>query len=233
MMQWQVMRLSKSEVYPKETIQGILETFRNGFGLKDGWSPAEVHRALGRSSILALLKSQDNQIVGYAFFSTPEEPLLGKNLLWEDAICIHKNWQGKGLSTAHLFQAICEFLPTKTFGWLGGRTQNPVVILRYAHLGTLYPFDRSYADGEGKTIMAFLLDHIPEVKAARPALDLQTGICKRTYPEGRLGDYPIEKKRGEIYELWLNRWGFSRNAGDAVIVISQLSKTISSLNMGG
>ncbi len=227
MTQWVFTPSSEAKILPKEVLLGIRDTFRDGFGLEQGWSLEGVQIAISRSAILGLIYGDHGQVEGYAFYSAPEEPLLGMHLLWEDAICLRKHLQGIRLTSRPLLEKVCAFFPERTFGWLGGRTQNPAMMLRYSRMGKLYPFDATYGKGQGKTILGFLLEHIAEVKDSKAVLDYRTGICKRIYPEGQLGDYSVAIDRNKKYERLLLDWGFDRSAGDAVIVVTKLNSPIS------
>ena len=114
----------------------------------------------------------------------------------------------------------------RVYGWIGGRTQNPLVFLRYAKLGTVYPFDQLYTNDLGISVMKYLLENIAEVKEFKDRLNLNTGICRGVYPEGKLGDYPISIKGGEHYEKLLRIWRFNRENGDAIITVVKLTNPI-------
>lgn len=232
-MQWQFEFLSSADNFPEEKIHEIVDTFRDGFGLKDGWSIKSARHAISRSTILGLLRDENGLISGYAFYTIPDALLKGTNFLWEDAICIRKYLQGKKWTSQPLMDAICRFLPEKTFGWLGGRTQNPRVLLRYASLGNLYPFGiKKDEEPESAAVLDFLFQHIKEVKDDWPVVDPKTWICKGIYPEGKLGDYSIDIKGCEEFERELIGNGFNRDAGDAVIVVSRLRYIISAHKTG-
>ena len=125
---------------------------------------------------------------------------MGSYVLWEDAICIRKHLQGNKLSSSSLFKIACGLYKDHRFDWIGGRTQNPLVILRYARLGTLFPFDQLYEGKEGSLLMKYLQENISEVREVRSRLGPATGICREVYPEGKLGDFALELREALRFE---------------------------------
>lgn len=220
MYQWKFQSLKGIKEFDEALLKKIHEIFLEGFGLKEGWSLDGIRNRLQNSTLLGLL-SDGNEIFGYSIFSVPNIPLKDKYLLWEDSICVQKNIQGKKLSIKAIEGAFNSF-PKLQFGWVGGRTQNPIVFKRYAGFGKLFPFDATYSDDEGKRVMAYLLQNISEVKEVEK-IDLSTGICFNFYSEGRLGSYSLAIKGIERFEEKLRKWNFYRDRGDCIIVISKIS----------
>ena len=186
-----------------------------------------VRKAYLQSTIVGLLKEGDGEIGGYAFYSVPSAELWGSHLLWEDAICIKKGLQGRGLSSRLLFAKASSMFPEWKFGWIGGRTQNPLVIRRYQPLGRVFPFDQLYSEEKGRLIMDFLTMNVAEVMDVTANLDRRTGVCHRVYSEGRLGDYGTLLNGTERFEKLLEQWGFDRERGDAVVTVVELSQPLS------
>jgi len=223
MYNWQFQILNG--ISPEDDIAtSIHQVFLDGFALQKGWSIESIKKAFTRSKILGLLVNLNQEICGYAFYSVPDHPLQGTYLLWEDGICLKKEAQGKKLSS-QAWKLACSFFSTRKFGWIGGRTQNPLVIKRYAKLGVLFPFQITYAEGEGKLIMDYLSRYIAEVRDVKH-LERDTGICRQVYKEGRLGDYSIQIDGADEYEKLLHAWNFQRENGDALIVVTKLSNTL-------
>ena len=137
--------------------------------------------------------------------------------------------QGKGFASRRLFEEACSLFPGRTFGWIGGRTQNPLVMSRYANFGEVFPFDIPYIDDFGKKLMDFLLMHVTGIQQAaeKGALDPYTGICRGVYHEGKLGNYATSIEGTERFEQMLRRWSFERDGGDAIVVVSRLHEPIS------
>jgi len=212
--------------FSDKLLYDISDVFADGFGISKGWSIEGVRQAINRSSILGVLIGEHDEVSGYAFYSAPNVDLNGGYMLWEDAICVRKHLHGNRLSSRLLLEKACGVFEGRRFDWIGGRTQNPLVILRYSNLGTLFPFDHLYHGEEGNSIMKFLLDHINEVRDVRSQLDLNTGICRAVYSEGRLGDYSSQIERAERFEKLLSEWGFHRENGDAVLTVAKLSQPI-------
>lgn len=219
MCEWRFQSLHGHSEFDDTVVGAILDVFRDGFDLPDGWSIESVRKDLNSSSVVGLLFSPDDKLQGYAFYFAPSVPLDGAHLLWENAICLRKEVQGKGY-TKSVLQNASNVLHAMTFGWVGGRTQNPVVIKRYSKLGRIFPFDASYETGEGKIVMSYLLKHVEQVGAS--SIDLTNGICRRAYRYGQLGNYPTDVVGTERFETQLQNWNFRRDEGDAVAVVSRL-----------
>lgn len=226
---WSFQFIENPETIPDDIVEQIHRTFLDGFGLQNGWSITGIRNALHRSTIMGLLvtEGQQSQITGYALYSVPHNKLDDTYVLWEDAICLRKCAQGQGLaSLSILLKYIKPLLRSQKLGWVGGRTQNPLVFLRYARLGKIFPFDITYASDEGRVVMDFLLQNIAEVSEVQTVLEYDTGICRQVYHEGRLGDYLSETEGTERFEKLLNEWEFDRTAGDAVITATKLAHPI-------
>lgn len=223
---WHFQSLVDPETVPDTVFSAILQVFQDGFGLPDGWSLEGVRYALLRSDVLGLLCGSSG-IDGYAFYTVPEVQLEGRHVLWEDAICLRQCVQGMGYGSRALSEAAA-FLPHHDFGWVGGRTQNPVVFLRYACLGSVFPFDEPYTDPRGKRVMDFLITHIIEVQESERAgrLERTTGICRGIYDEGKLGVYDVGLQASADWEVSLKEWGFDRLAGDALLLVARLTELL-------
>lgn len=228
---WKFEFIASPDAFPEHLILEILDIFQDGFGFErdEGWSHAGVQRALHRSRIVGFLTDELGRSVGYAFFSAPEAELEGTYLLWEDSVCLRQMVQGKGFASRELFEKACSLFPGRAFGWIGGRTQNPLVMLRYANLGEVFPFDVPFIDDLGKKVMGFLLAHVTGIQQAaeKGALEPHTGICRGAYHEGKLGNYATSVAGTERFEQMLRRWSFERDGGDAIIVVSRLHEPIS------
>jgi hypothetical protein len=229
---WSFQTLQSPDEIPEETLQQISLVFADGFGLSSGWNIASIRYALHRSDILGLLLGRNGEIGGYAFYSAPEDEILNSHLLWEDAICIKKYLHGYNFTSRSLFESACRMFTNREFGWIGGRTQNSLVILRYSRMGTIFPFDTMYSSEPGQRIMNFLIKHIKEIKEVE-RLDFATGICRQVYAEGRLGDYSNHIQGTERFEQSLAEWKFSRENGDALVAIVKLDHPISVSNLTG
>jgi hypothetical protein len=227
MFDWQFQLAKNIESDDSRLLKSIHQVFLDGFGLSKGWSIEGIRKRLRTSNVAGFLRKDGEEIYGYAFYSVPSEPLGEAYMLWEDGICLRKEVQGKEL-TKQVVEKACFIFPGRRFGWVGGRTQNPVVMSRYSKFGLLLPFDTSYNSPDGKPVMDYLLKHIEEVKDVYKGqrLDLRNGICRGIYREGRLGDYPLEVKGTEKFHRQLLQWGFQRDSGDAAIIVSKLTHSI-------
>lgn len=226
MVTWQVERTKHSYHFGEAWIVQVSNVFADGFGSMNGWPLREVRLALQRSNLIGLLRSANDKIEGYAFFTLPDALLAGTSLLWEDAVCLRKQYQGQGLTSQPLFDAIRTQLGGKRVGWLGGRTQNPSMLQRYARFGALYPFDKNYSEDDGADVLSYLLEHIAEVREVERKLDRTTGICRAVYSGGRLGDYELRGGAASIFDAQLQRWQFRREQGDAIVAVARLAQPI-------
>ncbi|MDM8559071.1 hypothetical protein [Candidatus Parabeggiatoa sp. HSG14] len=232
-MKWKFQFLKNVKEFDEKLVTRIHQIFLDGFGLKKGWSLEGIRKSLTQSTILALLTEEKGDVSGYAIYSVPEVPLQGAYMLWEDSLCIMKHLRGK-LSSGKLPKRAVEnavrFLREQygdeyKFGWVGGRTQNPIVMKMYAQFGTIFPFDVLYSEKEGKEVMEYLLQHIAEVEEIKQ-LEKNNGICRSVYDSGRLGDYQVGIKGTEKFEEQLLKWNFNRQNGDAIIVVSKLNNPL-------
>jgi len=213
-------KVADDEALPRK----IRQIYLDGFGKQDGWSLGSIERTLNRCDALGVLVDPSDELYGYAFYSCPRKQVGGEWLLWEEAVCLKKSVQGHGLSIAALAQ-VRALYSERTFGWIGGRTQNPLVMKRYARFGPVFPFDSLYSEGEGPVLMRFLQENIAEARDV-PQLDTKTGVCAGVYKSGRLGDYAVGIAGSDKFEKQLREWGFRRLNGDAVLVVAQIPEEV-------
>ncbi|HEY0377208.1 MAG TPA: hypothetical protein VGC87_09640 [Pyrinomonadaceae bacterium] len=208
-------------------LDSIHQVYLEGFGKSEGWSIEGIRETVMTSDILGFLRNGEGEIFGYAFYTVPSSSLDGTHILWADSICLKKGVQKKGLTTG-LTKKAAKVFPERKFGWIGGRTQNPLVMRKYSKLGTVFPFSASYDTDEGKLVMDYLLKHIKEVFEVyeEQRLELTNGICRKVYRGGRLGDYPTAIDGTEAFEKQLLNWNFKRDNGDAIIIVSHLYQII-------
>lgn len=222
--EWRFETSKRPGGYDEAFLKSIHEVYLDGFGKTEGWSLKGINAVLLSSSIRGFLRNKD-EIAGYAFYTVPTETLNGSYMLWEDAICLKKSAQARRF-TQGIIEKVMGLFSNKNFGWIGGRTQNPLVVKRYSDLGQVFPFNALYDTEDGKQIMDFVLKHIPQARtfSGKAAfVDKITGICRNAYADGRLGDYSTEVPGAEAFERQLLEWGFNRDNGDAVLVVSRLS----------
>lgn len=200
-------------------LQEIHNTFLNGFGLQKGWSLEGIHQTLLNSNMAFLLQDRNGVNCGYAMYDIPNERLDGRALLWENAICFRKDLQGQGVSRK-IFQEILEMPSSHDIGYIGGRTQNPIVMTRYSGFGPAYPFDKSYLSEDGQRLLGFLRRNVQEVSQIK-TFNEASGIGRSVYRGGRLGDYPVDESRA--VESYLRLHEFKRENGDAVVIVSDLN----------
>jgi hypothetical protein len=222
---WDFQWLDRNTAVSAELLAQLLHVCEDGFGTPAAeWRDGTLEK-LAASTILGKLLDAAGQLHGFVFYSAPAQPLLGSHLLWEDGICMVKAVQQKGYPRQAIAK-VAELFPERRFRWLGCRTQNPAMMLRYAKFGKLYPFDETYDSTDGRVIMDFLLNYIEEVKVTNQCgkLDRKSGICAKFYPQGRLGNYPVDLEKAAKLENQLQDWKFQREFGDAIILTSLLTQ---------
>ncbi|GAB4210342.1 MAG: hypothetical protein Fur006_70750 [Coleofasciculaceae cyanobacterium] len=220
---WEFQQLDKSAEISDELLDQFLQVCVDGFGFEsDDWMN-DNREKLATSTILGKLLDDKGQLYGISFYSAPAVTLSDSHILWEDGICLVKAAQHQGYSQQAIIKAF-NFFPERQFNWLGCRTQNPAMMMRYARFGNLFPFDQLYDSVDGQPIMEFLLEHIAEVQTTyqRGKLNTVNGVCNQLYPQGRLGDYWVNLDKAAHFERQLQDWEFQRDRGDAVILVSSL-----------
>jgi hypothetical protein len=224
---WQFHFRDSPALFNSDLPRQINGVFRDGFGLSRDWSSKGLQKALTESTVIGLLRDPDSdELGGYAFYLVPGVPLQDTCLLWEDAICLRKSLQGRGLS-ARVLEEVSSLFPDRQFGWLGGRTQNPLVLKRYLHRATLVlPVNLGYESEQGKRVMSFLCKHITEVREPE-GMEPGTGICRAVYG-GKLGDYKVDLTDPEVADIEhrLTELDFNREGGDAVIAMARLKEPL-------
>ena len=83
--------------------------------------------------------------------------------------------------------------------------------------------------------MDFVLKHLPQATtfSGQGSLDRASGICRNAYAGGRLGDYSTDVAGAEAFEKQLLDWGFKRDSGDAVLVVSRCLGSFKELSIRG
>lgn len=215
--QWKFLTLANERAsYDRFSVE-IQRIFREGFDT-NGWSLPSIMNTLSRCDVLGLLAGDDEELCAYALYSFPRARLMGSWLLWEESICLKKKAQHQGYATQALSLARDRF-PHRKLGWLGGRTQNPIILKRYSKLGTLFPFDSSYSGKEGREVMSFLLENVEDVYRV-VNLNRENGLCHGVYGR-RLGHH--DWNENGRFEQDLLRWGFDVENGDAVIAVAKVA----------
>lgn len=230
-MEWQTL-FPKSETIDADSLgKKIVDVFYDGFGLPynpdRSWSAPEAAAMVRRCDMVGVLvdkRWQEAIICGCACYVMPEEPVVNAlHLIWEDGICIRKPQQG-GRWSKPIFELALSTAKQmgRHVGYIGGRTQNPVVMHRYSKFGKLFPFDSRYTTSQGRRVVEFLVGNIWEAQAGE--FNPESGIFRGAYKEGRLGDYPIpETDEVRRWEMLLMKDGFDRNNGDAVAVVARVN----------
>lgn len=224
-MKWNFKETAEYKADLEITIAKIIDVFIDGMG-QAGWEPYKVKRQLNSSNILGLLEGENREAHGYFFATIPKKKFNGKHLLWIDACSVRQSIQKLGYFSKGV-EEIKNIYKDCDFGFVGGRSQNPIVFRTIDKLSTkvYYPFDKLYTN----EIIAFLKNTIKnEVK--RPSekkeqgLNHENGIVTNAYWGKKLGNYKVDLNNNAIlgYEKKLSEWNFDRCKGDAVIILKEL-----------
>lgn len=177
-------------------------------------------------AILAFSDSTEDPI-GYALFDICN--YQDKKILFIDSMAaigrvpeVSEDWQSYGLGSAMLKEGMKQ-IPTDI---VAARTQNPAFILmieKNLNPKELCPFTTELKyTGENLNLLKTMLNQVTELRGEK--VDLNTGISRWAYREGKLGDYLIRSEtdqRVKEIEDQMNVLGLKREAGDAIIVLAK------------
>lgn len=225
-LKWNFKKTSEYKLDLENTIAKITDLFNDGMG-QEGWKPYKIKRQLKSSHVLGFLEDEYGKDFSYFFATIPKKRFDGKHLLWIDACSVRQRFQRNGIFSKGV-EEIKNIYKKYNFGYVGGRSQNPIVFRTIDKLSSdiYYPFDKLYPS----EMINFLKDTIKnEVK--RPSetkeqgLNLENGIVTNAYWGKKLGNYKVDLNNEDIlrYEKKLSEWGFDRCNGDSVIILKQIS----------
>jgi hypothetical protein len=215
--EWQCRLLSPADALDDGLVQQVFDVFRRAFGFEPRHGLDSIRYRLRNSTILGLLRDESEAVHGFACYSVPSVPLRGAYVLWGDGMALMPEVQGRGLARSFAERA-CALFPGRSFAWMGGRTQNPVVVRWHATLGRVFPFDGTYAEAEGGEVLRYLREHVAEVREAT-SIDAETGICRGAYQWTYRPEYLAQVRDAD-------RWAFNRAHGDALILVAKLDVPI-------
>lgn len=216
MYSWHFQILNDKENFDPELVEQVRDTFADSFAM--ACSTQETVDRLKESQMLGLLKDETGRVCGCSLAIVPSTPFEDKYLVWGNGGFLRKTIQDKML-WLQMLGKITELFPERTFGWLGCRTQNPIIVRIYSSFGMVYPFQAKYSEGEGGTLLDYLIENIPQLSHISN-LNRDTGICRAVYSIGRMGDYQLNPN-GKI-EQQLAAWDFNYDNGDCVIIVAKL-----------
>ena len=178
-------------------------------------------------------------LVMLAFDASSREPIAymmfdqasynGHSILFIDSVGViadnqdrSRNWQKSGVGAKMLEEG----LRRVPHDIIMARTQNPAVVrlLRkeVVKLRHIAPLDADYSPADSE-LLRFVKDQIVELRDAE--VDLVTGVCKRAYKEGELGNQVANMKEdAEDVAFFKNRMkqldpSWDSKQGDAVVLI--------------
>src|SRR5205807_2381663 len=183
------------------TAQRISELFGRAFWHSDDpakqWPAKGIMRRLPKMPLVILAFDEAREAIGYSMFNTVS--WKDQLVLFADSAAVSggspnfpQNWQNCGLGTEMLREALRQ-IPAEI---VAARTQNAVIVrmIRGLHIGRperngrkieILPLDADYTEDDIDLLRA-IKNQIPEF--AGEELDFATGISKRIYQEGKLGD---------------------------------------------
>jgi hypothetical protein len=219
---WRWHRISDNDVSDTDLVAQIQSIFRDGFGSSQDWPETKIRQRLKNATVVGLLEVAGAAPAGYAIYSSPEQTLDGKFVLWEDSICIRQAFHARKMSRpSQLLHEVGGILG-REFGWFGGDTQNPVVYKRYARIGRVLPIDVPFTSETGQRVIKFLLENIPQVKNRGKNLNISSGALMGIYNEGRLGQYEVNILGAEAFEDYLTNHAICRERGDALLLVAEV-----------
>lgn len=225
---WHCRLLTSDAALDDALVQQVYDVFRGAFGFEPSQGPDSIRHRLRSSTVLGLLRDESGDLQGFGCYSMPDVPLGGTYFLWGDGMAVRPAFQGRGL-TRGFVEGACSLFPGRRFGWMGGRTQNPVMLRWHAKFGRVFPFDATYAEPEGRAVLLFLREHVAEVRGAAE-LDEVTGICRRAYRWTYPQEYLDRVGTTEQFEQKLQHWNFRRADGDAIVVVTKLDTPLQSVS---
>jgi hypothetical protein len=222
--EWHCRLLSPADAFDAVLVQQVHDVFRAAFGFEPAQGLDSIRDRLRNSTVLGLLRAESADVHGFACYSVPSVPLGETYFLWGDGMALMPGVQGRGLTQGFIERA-CALFPGRRFGWMGGRTQNPVVFRWHAKFGRVFPFDGTYAEPEGRRVLRYLREHVAEVREAAMVDDI-TGICRGAYRWTYRPAYLAHARATEPFEQQLRTWAFNRDQGDALILVARLDAPI-------
>jgi hypothetical protein len=217
----------------------ISELFGRAFWHSDEpekrWHVERIMKRLPKLPLVILAFDESRQAVGYALYN--QVRWRERLILFADSSGVSggspnfpQNWQNSGLG----FEMLKEALRQLPSDMIAARTQNAAIYPMFRKLNTkkkeepnqepfrILPVDAPYSDDDIELLKA-IQKQIPEIGSTK--IELDTGISKQIYKEGRLGDYEGNVK-SEVLKQFEERMkridpSWSRERGDAVILIVQ------------
>lgn len=195
----------------------------DGFGLPEMMTPERLKLRLLKEGDLIIAVDSKAEGIGFQIqtvFQTDKE----KYLYYSRAV--RKDKQRQGIGSYLLHTAIEAHKPTI----VAARSQNPAEIYSFirvmASLGVndVFPITRSF--GQDEKALRTLSVLVKKLRCSKK-IDLNTGLFKGAYPEGRLGDYTVNNQHPEIklIEGRLQELGMNRENGDAIFYLAFLNTT--------
>lgn len=222
--------------------QRISELFGRAFWHSDDpeqcWPVESIMKRLPRMLLLILAFDEAHQAVGYSMFNVIR--WRNEEILFADSggvtggsPAFPQNWQKSGLGVEMLKEALRQ-IPAQM---MIARTQNAVIAPMLRKLDTrpdqqkshsnrkpieIIPVDSDYSEAD-KELLKAVASQMPDL-VGNP-LDSTSGISRRVYSEGLLGDYaqhlPSETLLGFDKRMQHLDPSWSKERGDAVILIAK------------
>lgn len=213
---FQVVAFSKNDIEKYlEVLVPMLQSLNDrAFALDIPTTEEEAKTRLNKTDTV-LLAMNLAQPVGFGLYQAINTPL---GVMLYQSRGIAPEGQRGGLGSAFMEIACDKHRATL----VSGKAQNPAsfwTVIRSGRFGPLYPIEQPYSSSED---MSRALQEL--VKARNQSdVDLSTGLLKRSYKMGKLGDYSIDLSNPGIrlVESRLKEIGMDRSSGDAIYYMAK------------
>jgi GNAT superfamily N-acetyltransferase len=186
----------------------------------------ELGTAIDESTHVGLLIIE-GQLAGFMLGFIPAANLEEHAFFYINKVAIARKYQGHGLGSPRmLLNALKVYYPQSKFGWIAARTQAPTLLRSFINLpGVSFPFTNRYnnVDGNiGMDLLMYSFISIPQLRFSyEPGKIIhEYGIIKNAYPHKLTPSSPDEGNF-EAEDL-LRCLKFNRDAGDVLLIVSQL-----------
>jgi len=201
--------------------------FKNRLALermaKDGFENPEIElsvsnlmNVIAHSTHYAEIRNKKGELNGFAFFYVKHDFQGQQTMCYVNKICISFQMQGCGLASKLIEAMIKKY----SIGLLAARTQNFNLIKllsRFSSRKITFPISGAYGDCDAGQLALEQLNNVPQLANT---LINSNGIAKACY--GRALNIGSLRKSTAAIQDRLDELNFDRNAGDAVIITSQI-----------
>lgn len=198
-------------------VSTITDLNNRAFNLPQPTTDTETVGRFAKTTTVLLAAKQ--RLIGFGLYQAIN---YQDSLILYQSRAIVPEGQRQGLGSAFIDVA-CEIHSANI---LSGKAQNPVsfwTMIKSGKFEYIYPIERYYSEDEE---MSAVLQRLIEIRGQRN-VDPNTGLIKKSYRMGKLGDYDIDLTNPGIrsIEEKLNKIGLDRFEGDALYYMGKLKNT--------